>query len=148
MKNNIKKILLGLLLVLVIIQFVQPEKNSGVYNEKTDFLAMNNAPADIAEIVKTACYDCHSNNTNYPWYNNVAPVSYWINHHIEEGKEHMNFSDWDSYPQKKAAHKLDEFFEEVEEGEMPLKAYTIINGEAKLTSENKEKLLPWVKILN
>ncbi|MEP2026185.1 heme-binding domain-containing protein, partial [Reichenbachiella sp.] len=99
------------------------------------------------QIIKTSCYDCHSYHTKYPWYTNVAPLSWWIGDHIEEGREHFNLSEWGAYSEKKALHKLEEFYEEVEEGEMPLTSYTLIHGEASLSDEQVKKLVTWVKSL-
>ncbi len=142
-----KKILTIVVVLLVVIQFFSIDKTTTSVNETTDFISVTNAPEDVAAILKTSCYDCHSNQTNYPWYTNIAPVSWWIGHHIEEGREHLNFSDWTAYSEKKALHKLEEFVEEVEEGEMPLKSYTFSHGDAKLSIENKELLLNWVNDL-
>lgn len=147
MKFNKKNILKVIVVVLVIIQFFTIDKSTSPVDTTKDFLNVTQAPVEVAEIIKTSCYDCHSNQTNYPWYTNIAPVSWWIEHHIEEGKEHLNFSNWSAYSAKKADHKLEEFYEEVEEGEMPLKSYTILHGYAKLSEKEKELLISWVKSL-
>lgn len=147
MKINKKKILKIVVAVLVVIQFFRIDKTTQPVDVTKDFVSLTNPPARVVEIIKTSCYDCHSDQTNYPWYTNIAPVSWWIGHHIEEGKEHLNFSNWASYSAKKADHKLEEFYEEVEEGEMPLKSYTFLHGAAKLSEENKEILINWVESL-
>lgn len=147
MKINKKKILKIVVAVLVVIQFFRIDKTTQPVDVTKDFVSLTNPPARVAEIIKTSCYDCHSDQTNYPWYTNIAPVSWWIGHHIEEGKEHLNFSNWASYSAKKADHKLEEFYEEVEEGEMPLKSYTFLHGAAKLSEEDKEIFISWVKSL-
>lgn len=147
MKFNKKNILKVIVALLVIIQFFTIDKTTTPVDTTKDFISVTQPPAKVAEIIKTSCYDCHSNQTNYPWYTNVAPVSWWVGHHIEEGKEHLNFSKWADYSEKKADHKLEEFYEEVEEGEMPLESYTIVHGEAKLSQEDKELLISWVKSL-
>lgn len=147
MKLNKKNILKVIVAVIVIIQFFRIDKTTSPVEPAKDFISVTNAPAKVAEIIKTSCYDCHSNQTNYPWYTNIAPVSWWIGHHIEEGKEHLNFSKWADYSVKKADHKLEEFYEEVEEGEMPLSSYTNLHGDAKLSDEDKELLISWVKSL-
>ena len=140
---KLKKIALGLLAVLVLLQFVNTAPENKEIDTAKDFLAVNNAPENIAKIVTSACYDCHSNQTNYPWYSKVAPLSFWINHHVEEGREHLNFSEWTSYSAKRASHKLEEFYEEVEEDKMPLESYEILHGD--LSKEDKKALLLWVK---
>ncbi len=138
-----KKIGVVLIIALVVMQFIRPDRTYVAVDTQTDFLSVTQAPENIAAIVKKNCYDCHSDQTAYPWYTNVAPLSFWINHHIEEGKEHLNFSNWTKYPAKKAAHKLEEFFEEVEEGKMPLESYTYLHGS--LSETDKSTLLTWVQ---
>lgn len=142
MKKHLLKIIL---IAIVVMQFFTIDKSTSPVDANQDFIAITNPPAAVANIIKTSCYDCHSNQTNYPWYTNVAPVSWWIGHHIEEGKEHLNFSEWSTYSAKKANHKLEEFYEEVEEGEMPLKSYTVFHGSAKLSSEDVALVVEWVK---
>ncbi|PSG86501.1 heme-binding domain-containing protein [Aurantibacter aestuarii] len=141
----VKKILIVLLLVLVIAQFFGPDKNESDLEDIKPFLTETNPPKDVLAILETTCYDCHSSNTTYPWYNNITPVNYWLDSHIEEGKEHFNMSDWNSYSLKKKDHKLDELIEEVEEGEMPLNSYTYTHGDANLTPEQIKKVTEWAK---
>ncbi|MCI5081733.1 MAG: heme-binding domain-containing protein [Saprospiraceae bacterium] len=140
-----KRILLGVAAVLVIIQFFGIDKTNPPVEASQDFLSIANPPAEIASLIKSSCYDCHSHQTKYPWYTNVAPVSWMIGHHIEEGREHLNFSKWGTYPAKKRAHKIEECYEEVEEGEMPMKGYVILHSEAKMSKEQKEQLIAWFK---
>lgn len=147
MKINKKTILKILIAALVIIQFFRIDKTTIPVDVTKDFISVTHPPARVAEIIKISCYDCHSNQTNYPWYTNVAPLSWWIGHHIEEGREHLNLSNWGNYSKKKAAHKLEEFYEEVEKGEMPLEFYTKIHSETKLSDEDKEVLIAWIKRL-
>jgi hypothetical protein len=138
-----KKIALALLVVLVGMQFYRPEKNVAAGDYVAAFETETNPSPEVKAILNTACYDCHSDNTEYPWYNNIAPVSYWLADHIEDGKKHLNFSDWQNYDAKKKDHKLEELIEEVKEGEMPLKEYTWTHGDAKLTQEQISTLVAW-----
>jgi hypothetical protein len=94
-------------------------------------------------MLKNACNDCHSYDTNYPWYSKVAPVSWWIQDHIKEGRSHLNFSIWGSYKPKKAAHKMEECAEEVGEGKMPMNNYTWMHSEAKLSDAQLSELITW-----
>lgn len=99
------------------------------------------SPSDeVKALIKGACYDCHSNATVYPWYSEVAPVSWWTKHHVNEGREELNFSVWADYSLKKADHKLEECAEEVEEGKMPLDSYTWTHGDADLNEKQRELL--------
>ncbi len=140
-----KKIAWALLLVFVGMQFIRPGKNQDSTDHLASFLSETNPPAEVRELLKTSCYDCHSNHTEYPWYNAVAPVSYWLADHVNEGKEHLNFSAWNTYDAKRRDHKLEEVVETVEEGEMPLNEYTWTHEGARLTEAQREAIIAWAK---
>lgn len=141
-----KKIVVAIILIISIIQFIPLSRENSAINLEKDFIAIVKPSSEIETMIRTSCYDCHSNETKYPWYTNVAPMSWWINHHIEEGKEHLNFSSWGDYSEKKRIHKLDECIELIEEEEMPLHSYTwIYHKEADLTQEQRETLINWFK---
>lgn len=142
-----KKILIGLLIVLVAIQFFQIDKTNPVADENLDFLVMNNTPPEIASQIQASCYDCHSNQSVYPWYASVQPVGWWLKNHIEGGKKHLNFSEFGSYSAKKQAHKLEECIELTEEDLMPLSSYTLLHKEAVLDAAQKEVLINYFKDL-
>lgn len=129
----------------MVIQFFSIEKTNPKVNEEHDMLTIAQAPANISSLIKRACYDCHSNETRYPWYAHVAPVSWWLRSHIDEGREHLNFSTWISYTPKKANHKFEECTEMLSEHEMPLKSYTLTHSEARLTEQEREDLVKWFK---
>ena len=137
----IKAILVIALVALVVIQFIPIDKNEQGYQSVLAFEEETKPSEEVAAVLKTNCYDCHSNHTQYPWYAQIAPVSFWLDEHIEEGKEHFNVSDWSSYSDKKKDHKLEELVEEVEEDEMPLDSYTWIHGN--LSPDQKELLIAW-----
>ena len=139
----IKKILWLLLIVFVIAQFFGPDKNEGDLASIDAFITETNPPEEVMKILQTSCYDCHSSKTTYPWYNNITPINYWLAHHVKEGKQHLNFSKWNEYSIKKKAHKIDELYEEVEEGEMPLKSYTWTHSEANLTAQQINAVVNW-----
>jgi hypothetical protein len=100
---------------------------------------------EIATILRDNCYDCHSNQTNYPWYSGITPVNYWLKEHIVDGKKHFNVSDWEKYSARKKDHKLEELVEFVDSGEMPLDSYTWIHGD--LSQKEAKLLIQWVEIL-
>lgn len=144
----IRKLLYILAIVLILIQFYRPDLNNSSYESAVnEFILQNNVSSEVESILKTSCFDCHSNHTSYPFYAQVAPISFWINHHVEEGKEHLNFSDWNNYSIKKKLHKLDEIIEEIEEHEMPLRSYTLLHTDAKLNEEASKLLVNWSKKL-
>jgi hypothetical protein len=99
----------------------------------------------VKSILERSCYDCHSNHTRYPWYSNIQPVAWWLQHHIDEGKEHLNFSAFKTYTPAEMDHKLKEIEEVIEENEMPLWSYRLIHQKAKLSEAEKNNLLKWVK---
>jgi hypothetical protein len=140
----IKKIFIGLIIVIAALQFI-PKKLDNRDGSKTANAidAIYPVPEPVMAILKNSCYDCHSNNTNYPWYASVQPLSMWISHHINEGKNELNFSAFGSYSIAKQLHKLHEISEQVEEKEMPLGSYTLIHTKAKLSEDQRQLLLHW-----
>lgn len=141
----LKKFFLALLLVFVIMQFFRPDKNITQGDHTIDFITETKPPVLVKTIMEQSCYDCHSNNTVYPWYNNVAPISFWLADHIKHGKGHLNFSEWDSYDDEKKDHKLEELEEMISNGEMPLKEYTWTHKEARLTEDQRNAIIDWAK---
>lgn len=141
MKKVIKFVLILALVALVILQFIRPEKNNGGYETVMAFENETKPSLEVASILKETCYDCHSDQTQYPWYAEIAPVSYWLDEHIEHGKGHFNVSAWESYSVKKKDHKLEELIEMVEAGEMPLDSYTWLHDD--LTENEKKLVLQW-----
>ncbi|MFT3843507.1 MAG: heme-binding domain-containing protein [Lacibacter sp.] len=139
----LKKIFYVIIAILVIIQFIKPKRNlsAGPYpNDITTKFAMSD---NVSAALKTACYDCHSNNTVYPWYANVQPVAWWLAKHVNDGKKHLNFNEFTTYNEKRQRKKLDEISESVTEGWMPLGSYTWIHKDAILTAQQKDAIKKW-----
>ncbi|MGB5387787.1 heme-binding domain-containing protein [Eudoraea sp.] len=141
-----KKMAKLLLLVFIAIQFFRPEKNINQGNHLASFINETNPPENVKTILTRSCYDCHSNNTEYPWYNNIAPVSWWLSFHVKDAKTHLNLSEWDNYSERQKDHKLEELIEVIEEAEMPLKEYTWVHQEARLSAEQREAILEWATL--
>lgn len=145
MKKTLKYLAIGFLVVFVIIQFVPthlPENNSDLSN---DMVRTENVPDDVTLILKKACYDCHSNQTVYPWYSKVAPVSWLVAKDTREGREELNFSEWAELKKRKKIKYLNEMAEEVEEKKMPMKIYTVTHKDAVLTDKEIGTLISWTK---
>lgn len=142
----LKKIGFVLLGVLVIIQFIRPEKNEGAAS-LSDITYGYQVPDGVVNILKSKCYDCHSNSTRYPWYYQVQPVAWWMADHIEHAKSHLNFSEFMAYDEKEADHALEELGEVVEEGSMPIDSYLIMHPDARLNGAEQTILLNWVRQL-
>ena len=142
-----KKIALGFLALLLIIQFLRPEKNES--DERQYDISKNyDMPAEVVSILKDACMDCHSNKTRYPWYANIQPVAWWLADHVEEGKSELNFSAFTSRRIAFQNHKFEEIAEQVEEKEMPLPEYTYfgLHPEADLSDAQRQILIGWAKM--
>ncbi|MCF6351389.1 MAG: heme-binding domain-containing protein [Cyclobacteriaceae bacterium] len=142
-----KKIFLGLLAAFVVMQFFRIDKTNPESDPNHSMFVVEQMPQEVKSIIKTACFDCHSNQVTYPWYSNVAPVSWLVKDHINEARDELNFSEWGTYTMKRKLHKLEEIEEEVGEGEMPLPSYLLAHSNAKLTKEQKNKLIIWAKKL-
>ncbi len=138
----IKKLLLALLVVLLVLQAFRPEKNNSG-NKENDISSLYPVPTNVEQILTKACNDCHSNNTVYPWYAEIQPVAWWLDDHVKDGKKHLNFNEFASYKLAKQYHKLEEVFDEVKGGEMPLESYTVLHGDAKLTEAERSVLMDW-----
>ena len=143
--KTIKKILLVLLVLLVIAQFFGPEKNQGDLSSIEPFLLETNPPENVKMILKESCYDCHSDFTRYPWYNNITPVNYWLAEHINDGKKHFNVSNWVGNSVKRKDHKMEELIEMVEKKYMPIESYTFAHSEAKLSDDQIKEVVDWAK---
>lgn len=141
-KRLLRALLAFALLVFIIIQFFHPPKNDS--GEQTQSIATAfPVPDDVAGILKTACNDCHSNNTIYPWYASVQPVAWWLDDHIKEGKDELNFSAFASYSPRRQYKKFSEIKEQLEEDEMPIAAYAMVHRDAKLNAGQKNVLINW-----
>lgn len=143
----IRKILVFLLVVLVIIQFFHPARNVSTADQPNALAKAYPIPASVDTILQKACYDCHSNNSRYPWYFHVQPSAWFLANHIKDGKRHFNFDEFMSYPKDRKDHKLEEFEEMIEHDEMPLSSYKWMHADARLTEAEKSVLLAWVKQL-
>lgn len=141
-----RKILLIVLAILVVIQFFRPEKNLGTATE-FDITTKYAVPENVAHILDVACNDCHSNTTRYPWYYNIQPITWWMNDHVQDGKRHLNFSEFTKRKIAGQNKKFDETIELVRDKEMPLPSYTWLglHGEAKLSDEQRDILIHWAE---
>ncbi|WP_370899956.1 heme-binding domain-containing protein [Chryseobacterium gossypii] len=140
-----KKVLVVILVAFIIIQFFPIDKTNPPVNPGMDFLKIKHTPSGTAAIIRTSCYDCHSNETTYPWYSNIAPASWLLKKHIDEGRRELNFSTFAMYEPKRQAHKLQECIEMIEKEKMPLDSYFLGHQNAKLTSDQRQELIRYFK---
>lgn len=137
------------LVALIGIQFIPTNSNQSDIVPVTDFITTYNPPKEVVAILRTSCYDCHSNNTAYPWYNKIQPVAMFLEDHIAHGKEEFSFSGFGEYSDRRKKSKLKSLIRQVEQDEMPLDSYTLIHRDAKISDSEKELVLNWVnKVLD
>jgi len=147
-KTFLNRFLIAVFIAFVIIQIFHPEKNENNAITKDNIETMYPVPDSVHMILKKACYDCHSDYTNYPWYNRIQPVAWWLNDHIKKGKRHVNFSEFGKNPIEKQAKKLKKCADEIEEGGMPLDNYLWIHKDAILSNQEKDMLINWCNTLS
>ncbi|RPE08070.1 cytochrome C [Chitinophaga lutea] len=140
-----KKWLAGILIILAGIQFIQPVRNESGQAFSSDITGVVATPPHIAAILKAACYDCHSNNTRYPWYTYVQPAGWVLARHVAEGKEELNFHLFGTYTPRRQASKLRSIASSIKDGTMPLISYKWLHPEARLTPAQREAVLHWLE---
>ena len=146
MKKVLKIILAIVLFIFIGIQFYQPALNvdkGQVYT--TDFTQVYKMPIEVKAMLQTSCYDCHSNNTNYVWYDYVQPMRALVENHIKNAKEDLNFNEWDTYSNRKQERLLNSIKEQIETKQMPLSSYTMMHKNTKLNDEQIKVLTNWLK---
>lgn len=149
MKKSIRKIAIIGLIIFLLMQLYQPARNLDygqvlrVHIEKVYVM-----PRNVHEILSASCYDCHSNNTNYPWYSYIQPARAFLDSHIEDGKKDLNFSEFGNYSKRKQLGKLKSILKEIKSGGMPLPSYTLIHRNAILTAAQQKEIITWINTIN
>lgn len=144
--SKIKIALLALLAIMVAIQFVQPARNQSVQASTAGIASVANVPDKVQSILKNACYDCHSNNTRYPWYATLQPGAWLMASHIEEGKTELNFDEFENYSKRRQLSKLKAIKGSIEAESMPLPSYTFIHKGSILSKADQILLKDWTEI--
>jgi hypothetical protein len=147
MRKKIRTISWVLLVALVAIQFIQPKKNLGEVTSDHLF-NQEKVPVEVQTILKNSCFDCHSNHTNYLWYHQIAPVSWLVSSDIKDGKKEVNFSEWGQIDVVDKIGDLDDICKEVKKGDMPIKSYTIMHKNARLSKAQVDTLCAWSEKLS
>ncbi len=146
MKRAVSKIITVVIVLLIVIQFYQPRKNISNGMSKNDLIAVDSAmPADVKNILTNSCYNCHSDNTHYYWYDKIAPASWLVEHDIRNAQKHLNFSDWGTYDALKKVTLLTDIHDEVESKDMPLKIYLIMHHKAALSESERNVVMTWAE---
>ena len=146
--RRVLRLAVGVLVVLIVVaQFVKPARTNPVVQSDRIMSAHVQIPDDVAALLKRACADCHSNETVWPWYSNVAPVSWFVIDHVNHGRKHLNFSEWQKDAQavstRTTSNRLDEIVREVKSGGMPLSSYIWLHPEARLTAQERDRICRW-----
>ncbi|MCB0428875.1 MAG: heme-binding domain-containing protein [Flavobacteriales bacterium] len=128
-------------------QFIPVNRNQQDEGTSSDFLQTYHPPANISTLLKNACYNCHSNHTDYPWYSYVQPVGWYLERHINKGKENLNLSAFDTYSSRRKRSKLKSMIHQVKDGGMPLSSYTLMHKEARLSEDDKSTLISYLDSL-
>lgn len=137
----------GSAIILAGLQFVPSELPPSSSRPASDLLGSGVIPDDVASMLKTSCYDCHSVETRYPWYSHVAPVSWLVAKDVREGREELNFSDWSTLSRRKKVSRLEDIKEMVAEGDMPMPIYLALHWDARLTDAQRQRLADWSNAL-
>jgi len=140
-----KKILLVLLVLLIIIQFIHPSRNISKGEQPNNISRAFNVPTEVRTVLDKACMDCHSNNTRYRWYFKIQPLDWWLTHHINEGKQELNFDEYANKPLRYQYHKMESTVDQIKKDEMPLNSYLWVHKDAVLTDSEKNILISWAQ---
>ncbi|UBZ09129.1 heme-binding domain-containing protein [Leeuwenhoekiella palythoae] len=135
------------LVALIVIQFFPITLNESDTVPQSDFMKVNQVPATIKNRLQVSCYDCHSNNTNYPWYSKKQPAAWYLDDHIQEGKDELNFNEWATYSDRRKNSKLRSIISQIEEDKMPLDSYILIHRDAILSDEDKRMIIDYMTAL-
>ncbi|MFV8376996.1 heme-binding domain-containing protein [Flavobacterium sp. LB1P71] len=145
MKKIIKKILIIGFFIFLLMQLYQPARNESFEQELTaNFTKMYDVPKNVETILRTSCYDCHSNNTNYPLYSYIQPARFFMEEHIKDGKKDLNFNAFGNYSKRKQENKLEAIIKQIKSDEMPLASYTLLHKNAIVTPAQKEEIINWI----
>src|SRR3989440_6835015 len=139
----LKWIAIALAVIFVGMQFIRPARSNPPVDQSQTIEAHTQMTPEVASILDRSCRDCHSNKTVWPWYTNVAPISWWLSNHVNDGRRDLNFSDWASLPADRQERKLRQICDEIQDGNMPLSSYLPMHPAARLSDQDKKTLCDW-----
>jgi hypothetical protein len=145
MKKALKWAVVVILVLFVVAQAYRPNLSGPPVDETKTMRATAQLTPEVGAIFDRSCNDCHSSKTDWPWYSQVAPVSWWLKNHVDEGRRELSFSEWGPYPQRKATRKLSAICDQVQAGEMPLKSYLLLHPAAKLSDADRKAICDWTE---
>lgn len=145
MKRIFKKVFIIGSIIFLLMQLYHPARNIALEQDLTaNFTKVYNVPKSVETVLRASCYDCHSNKTDYPWYSNIQPVGFFMENHIKEGKEELNFNEFGNYSKRKQNSKLKAISKEIQSNDMPLASYTLIHKNAILSNHQKQEVINWI----
>jgi hypothetical protein len=145
MKKIIQRIIVVGLFALVGIQFIPANLNKKEVIPTSDIRYVYDIPDRVLNILETSCYDCHSNNTNYPWYSNIQPARMIMDHHVKEGKEELNFNEFKNYSDRRKKNKIKSIISQIEDGNMPIPSYALMHNDVRVSADDKKEVMKWFK---
>jgi hypothetical protein len=145
LKNKLRWIGTTVVFIFILIQFGQPERSNPATDQSMTIAAQSEFTPPVSALIKTSCFDCHSNETRWPWYSYVAPVSWLVADDVKKGRGHLNFSEWGKYPKSKRVLKLGQIYEQVSKGDMPIPKYLYIHTDAKLSATERDSITSWTE---
>jgi Haem-binding domain len=143
LRRMLKWTAIGVVCLFLALQFIRPVRSNPAVSESQSANAHLQINPQVASIIQRACSDCHSNNTRWPWYSKVAPVSWFVIDHVNHGRRHLNFSEWGRYSRRDSQGMLDSICKEVQSGSMPLSSYLRLHHDANLSTEDVKTLCEW-----
>lgn len=145
MKKVIRWTGLGLLVVFAVMQFIRSDRSNPPVDPSKTLYAVLPVPDDVRQVLERSCFDCHSNETRWPWYSSLAPAMWVVAHDVEEGREHLNFSEFATYKSLRAIAKLDMICEQMINKNMPMPAYVVLHPGAEVSSREIDLVCDWVE---
>jgi hypothetical protein len=146
-KRSLKRLGVGLIIFLALSQFIRPARTNPPTDPRKTLEAAAHPPATVAVILDRACGDCHTNRTRWPWYTNVAPISWWIIDHVNEGRRRVSYDDWGDYDPARQRKELDQTCQRVDRQNMPLTSYLLVHGEAALSDRDRQAICDWTRAM-
>ena len=131
--------------IFILIQLGQPDRSNPPIDQSITIAAQAEFARPVSELIKASCFDCHSNETRWPWYSYVAPVSWLVADDVASGRRHLNFSEWGKYPKSKRVLKLGQIYEQVSKGDMPIQKYLFLHSDARLTAADRDSITDWTE---
>jgi Haem-binding domain len=145
LKKYLRWLGIAIVVLLCAFQFVRPDKTNPAADQSMSIDVQSGITSPVATLIRTSCFDCHSNETRWPWYSHIAPVSWLVAHDVRAGRNHLNFSEWGEYAKSKRVLKLGQIYEQVSKDEMPITKYLYMHPDARLSAADRDSIMSWTE---